>query len=333
MKMNVTVATVALALSLTGLTVQAAPEYKIVDTIAIGGDAKWDYIYADSNAHRVYVSHGTKTEVIDTQTNKVIGTIANTMGVHGIAIAKELGVGFTSDGQTNSVSVFDLETFNVRSTIKVGTNPDAIIYDNATHKLMTFNGKSNDVTIVDAKTLKVVATTPVGGKPEFAAVGLNGLVYFNVEDTSELLTLSLKTNKITKRISLKPCEEPTGLAMDEQQQHIFSVCGNKMMMVVSLDGKIIAQPAIGNGSDGVAFMDGYAFSSNGADGTITVVGQVDGKFQTVAWIPTQLGARTIAADPATHRLYLPTADFLPAVAGERRQGIPTTFRVIVLQKQ
>jgi len=178
----------------------------------------------------------------------------------------------------------------------------------------------------------VTATVAVGGKPEFAAQGANGLVYFNLEDKSELLTLSLKTNKITKRISLKPCQEPTGLAMDEKQR-VFSVCGNNVMMVASADGKIIAQPAIGSGPDGVAVMDGYAFSANGADGTITAVGEVDGKFQAVATIPTQLGARTIAADPATHRLYLPTADFQPVAAGEKRQGVPNSFRVLVLQKQ
>lgn len=332
MKLNFKLATVALAFSLIGFAAQAAPDYKIVETIAIGGDAKWDYLYADSNAHRLYVSHGTQTEVIDTQTNKVIGTIADTMGVHGIAIAKELGVGFTSDGKTNVVSVFDLDTFKVRSTITVGTSPDAMVYASDKQKLVVFNGHSNNVSIIDTKTLKVTATVAVGGKPEFAALGANGMVYFNLEDKSELLTLSLKTNKITKRISLKPCEEPTGLAMDEQQ-HIFSVCANNLMMVTTTDGKIIAKPVIGSGPDGVAFMDGYAFSANGADGTITAVGEVDGKFQTVATIPTQSGARTIAADPATHRLYLPTADFQPVAKGEKRQGVPNSFRVLVLQKQ
>ena len=330
--MNYNFSIAAITLALSGSVMAAAPDYKIVDTITIGGAPRWDYLYADSQAHRLYVSHATQTEVIDTQTNKVIGTIADTSGVHGIAIANDLGVGFTSDGKTNVVSVVDLATFKVKSTVNVGTNPDAIIYSPEFQRVVTFNGRSKDATIVDAKTLKVIATVPVGGKPEFAAVGADGLVYFNVEDTSELLILNLKTNKIASRHSLKPCEEPTGLAIDAKQR-LYSVCGNNVMAISDASGKLLGTAAIGNGPDGVAVIDGYAFSSNGADGTITVVGEVAGKFQALGTIPSQVGARTIAADPTTHRLYLPTADFKPATGTERRQGIDGTFRVIVLQQQ
>lgn len=329
-KFNVTLSVLASALC--GSAIAAAPDYKIVDTIQIGGAAKWDYLYADSAAHRLYVAHGTQTEVIDTQTNKVIGTIADTQGVHGVAIAGELGVGFTSNGASNTVGVFDLTTLKVINSIGVGTKPDSIVYAPASHKVVTFNGKSGNASIIDAKTLKVVATVDVGGKPEFSVIGADGNVYFNLEDKGEIASINLTTDKLGKHYSLKPCDSPTGLAIDEQQ-NLFSVCENNLMLVTSTAGKHIAQLKIGSGPDGVAYMDGYAFSANGADGNISVVGTVNGKFQTVATIPTQLGARTIAADPATHRLYLPTADFKPAAGEEKRQGIPDTFRVLVLQKQ
>jgi len=333
MKANWIVTLSVLMLGLCSSALAVGPDYKIVDTIKISGAARWDYLYLDSDAHRLYVTHGTQTEVVDTTTNQVVGTIADTQGVHGVAIAKDLGVGFTSNGATDTVGVFDLTTLKVSKSIKVGTKPDAIVYAPASHKVVAFNGESNNASIIDAKTMQLVATVAVPGKPEFAAVAGDGNVYFNLEDTGKIASINLSTNKLGKVHSLKPCEEPTGLAIDDRQ-HLFSVCGNNLMMVTTTTGKIIAQPKIGSGPDGVAYLDGYAFSANGRDGTLTVVGEVGGKFQAVATIPTQVGARTIAADPATHRLYLPTADFKPLVSGEeRRQSIPDTFRIIVLQKQ
>ena len=319
-------------LALCGSAFAAAPDYKLVDTIKIGGAAKWDYIYMDSDAHRLYVTHGTQTDVVDTATDKVIGTIADTQGVHGVAIARDLGVGFTSNGATNTVGVFDLNTLKVTGSIKVGTKPDAILYIPATQKLLSFNGKSNDVSIIDAKTMKVLATVAVHGKPEFATVGADGNAYFNLEDTAQIASINMTSYKMSKPLSLKPCDEPTGLAIDGKQR-LYSVCANNLMMVSSTDGKIVAQVKIGSGPDGVVVMDGYAISANGGDGNLTVAGEVDGKFQPVATIPTQSGARTIAADPATHRLYLPTADFTPSKDEEKRQGIADTFRVLVMQKQ
>ena len=330
MKFNLTLSVLMAALC--GSAIAGAPDYKIVDTIKIGDAAKWDYLYVDSDAHRLYVTHGTQTDVIDTQTNKVVGTIADTQGVHGVAVAKELGVGFTSNGTSNTIGVFDLTTLKVTASISVGTKPDSIVYAPASHKVVTFNGKSGNASIVDAKTLKVVASVDVGGKPEFAVVAADGNVYFNLEDKGEIASINLSTDKLGNHYPLKPCESPTGLAIDERQ-NLFSVCANNLMMVTSTAGKNVARLKIGSGPDGVAYMDGYAFSANGADGNISVVGQVNGQFQTVATIPSQIGARTIAADPATHRLYLPTADFKPAADEEKRQGIPDTFRVLVLQKQ
>lgn len=312
-------------------TVSAA-DYKIVDTIVVKGAARWDYLYVDGAAHRLYVTHGTQTEVIDTRTDKLIGTIPDTQGVHGVAIATDLGVGFTSNGASGTVGIFDLNSLKNTGSVKVGTNPDAIVYDPASHKVVTFNGKSADASIIDAKTMQVVATVAVGGKPEFAVVAANGKVYFNIEDTAQIAAINLSTNKMEQPHSLKPCEEPTGLAIDDKQR-LYSVCSNNLMMVSGTAGKIIAQLKIGSGPDGVAVLDDQAFSANGQDGSLTAVGQVNGRFVSMATIPTQTGARTIAADPATHRLYLPTADFLPATGQERRQGVVDTFRVLVLEKK
>jgi YVTN family beta-propeller protein len=334
MKLNVKL---GLKLSLIMLAVSssvlaATPDYKLVDTIKIGGEPKWDYLYMDSDAHRLYVTHGNQTEVVDTISNKVVGTIADTQGSHGVAIAKDLGLGFVTQGGKDSVGIVDLVTLKTKESIKVGSKPDAVIYAQASHKVVVFNGHSNNASIIDTTTMKVVATVALPSNPEFSVLGADGNVYFNLEDAGKLAAINLTTNKLIDTYSLKPCEEPTGLAIDDQQ-NLFSVCKNNLMMVTSTAGQNIAKLSIGSGPDGVAYMDGYAFSANGADGNLTVVGQVAGKFQVVATLPTQVGARTIAADPATHTLYLPTADFQPAVGKGKRQGVVDSFRVLVLQKQ
>ena len=311
----------------------AAPSLKEVARIPLGGDARWDYLSVDSAAHRLYVSHGTQTEVVDIQANRLVGTIPDTAGVHGIAIAADLGLGFISDGKANAVTVFELATLKVRATIAVGTNPDAILYDAASHRVLTFNGKSQDVSVIDAGHGTVVATVPVGGKPEFAQPGADGLVWFNVEDTGEMAVLDPAQAKVVRRVALAPCESPSGLAVDDRQRH-YAVCENRQMVVVGADGAILGHPTIGAGSDGVAWMDGAAWSANGQDGTISVVRETrPGVFATVETIPSAAGARTIAADPATHRLYLPTAQLQPAVAGARRAGVAGSFYILVLEKR
>jgi len=310
----------------------AVPSLKEVARIPIGGDARWDYLTIDSAAHRLYVSHATRTDVIDTQANAVIGTIADTAGVHGIALADDLGLGFISDGKVDAVTVFELATLKTHSTIHVGGGPDAILYDPASHRVMTFNGKSRDVSVIDAAQGTLIATVPVGGKPEFAQLGDRGQVWFNVEDTNEMAVLDPATASIVKRLSLAPCDSPSGLAVDDLRRH-YAVCENKQMVIVGSDGKVLGRSPIGAGADGVAWMDGAAWSANGQDGTISMVREsTAGHFETTETISTAIGARTIAADPATHRLYLPTAQMGPAVAGARRAGVPGTFYVLVLQK-
>jgi YVTN family beta-propeller protein len=311
----------------------AAPSLREVDRIHIGGAARWDYVSLDSASHRLYVAHATQVEVIDTQTDKLVGTIPDTPGVHGVAIAADLGLGFISDGGADRVTVFDLATLKTRASIAVGKDPDTILYDPASRRVMTFNGHSNDVTLIDAVHGTVVATVAAGGTPEYAQPGEGGLVWFNVEDTNELAVLDPAQGRIVRRVALAPCEGPSGLAVDDRQRH-YAVCENRQMAVVASDGKVVGRASIGAGPDGVAWMDGAAYSANGRDGTISVVRETaPGRFETTETIRTAAGARTIAADPATHRLYLPTADLQPAVDGARRVGMPGTFHVLVLEKR
>ena len=307
----------------------APPAYKVVNKIKVGGTTRWDYAYVDSANHRLYVSHATQTEVIDTTTDKLVGTIPDTKGVHGIAIANDLGKGYTSDGTDNDVTVFDLKTLKVLSKVKTGQNPDAIIYEPVTHRVFTFNGRSSDATAIDAKTGDVItASIPVGGKPEFAQVDGKGHVYANIEDKNEIIEIDAKNALVSKRYSIAPCDGPSGLAIDPKKLLLYSVCGNKMMIVSDpATGKVLATPAIGSGVDGVAFDDGYAFSANGGDATITMV---DDKFQVVATIPTQRGARTIASDQKAHKLYLPAAEFGPAPAKGRPPALPDSFQIVVV---
>lgn len=312
----------------------APPAYKVVNKIKIGGATRWDYAFVDSANHRLYVSHTAQTEVIDTTTDKLVGTIPDTKGVHGIAIAADLGKGFTSDGQDNDVTVFDIKTLKVLSKVKTGQNPDAIIYEPVTHRVFTFNGRSSDSTAIDAKTGNVItASIPVGGKPEFAQVDGKGHIYANIEDKNEIIEIDAKDALVSKRYSIAPCDGPSGLAIDPKKLLLYSVCGNKMMVVSNpATGKVVATPAIGSGVDGVAFDDGFAFSANGNDSNITMV---DDKFQVVATIPTQRGARTIASDQKAHKLYLPAAEFGPAPDSKdgkkgRPQAIPDSFMIVVV---
>jgi YVTN family beta-propeller protein len=327
----------AILLGLTAAAVfAAAPTYKVVDKIKVGGATRWDYVYVDSANHRLYASHMSQVEVIDTATDKLVGTIMGTNGVHGIAIANDLGRGFISDGGDNDVTVFDLKTLAVISKVKTGQNPDAIIYEPVTHRVFTFNGKSGDSTSIDAKSGSVLAASiPVGGKPEFAQIDGKGHVFANIEDKAEIIQLDAKDNLVSKRYSIAPCDSPSGLVMDPKGR-LYSVCENKLMVISDpATGKVLGTVAIGPGSDGVAFDDGYAFSANGGDGTLTMVGETaPGKFEAVATIATQRSARTIGSDQKAHKLYLPTAEI---GVGEDKGGkkgrpalVPDSFELLVV---
>lgn len=328
----------SLLLALAAATVFAAPPaYKVVNKIKIGGGGRWDYAHLDASSHRLYVSHGTQTEVVDTATDKLVGTIPGTTGVHGIAVANDLGRGFASDGGDNDVTVFDLKTLKVLSKVKTGQNPDSIIYEPVSHRVFTFNGRSHDATAIDARTGDVVAASiPVGGKPEFAQIDGKGHIYANIEDKNEIIQVDAKNALVARRYSIAPCDSPSGLAIDPRGR-LYSVCENKLMVISDpAAGKVLGTVPIGLGDDGVAFDDGYAFAANGADGTITMVGETSpGKFEAVATIPSQRSARTIAADPKAHKLYLPAAEFGPPTeAKDGKKGrpsvLPDSFMILVV---
>ena len=312
----------------------AATGYHIVGEIQIGGEGGWDYLTVDSAAHRLYVSHATHVAVIDLDTNKVIGDIPDTPGVHGIAIAPELNKGFVSNGRGNSVTIFDLKTLKTLGTVATGENPDDICYDAGSSRVFVFNGRSKSATVIDAKGNKAAATIPLPGKPEFSVADGKGKVYTNIEDTNEIVEIDAAKATVNKKYSLSPCDGPSGMALDSKSRRLMSVCSNRVMAISDPDaGKVVATPAIGAGSDGAAFDagTGYAFSSNG-DGTLTIVQQSGGKWEVLENIATERGARTIAVDEKTHKVYLPTAKTAPSASGGRATYLPNTFKVLVVGK-
>lgn len=313
--------------------------YHLSKNINVGGEGGWDYLTVDSKAHRLYVSHSSKAVVIDIDKEKVIGEIPNTNGIHGIAIATDLGRGFTSNGKDSTVTIFDLQTLKTLGTVKTGINPDAIIYDEQSHYIFTFNGGSNNCTVIDGAKAEVVGTIALGGKPEFAAVDGKGKIFVNIEDTSEVVAVDTHKFSVLSRWPLKPGEEPTGMAIDLKQRKLFIGCSNNLMVVMDADnGHIMATLPIGKGVDGVAFDPDskLAFSSNG-EGTVTVIQESsDGKYTVLENVKTKPGARTIALDLSTHKIFLATAQFgdPPAPTKEqphpRRSIVAGSFEILVL---
>ena len=319
----------------------AAPNYHVVGKIQIGGEGGWDYLTVDSAARRLYVSHATHVVVVDLDAEKVVGDIPDTPGVHGIAIAPKLNRGFISNGRSNNVTVFDLKTLKPLGQVATGQNPDAIYYDSVSNKVLAFNGRSKDATVIDAEKQSVAATIPLGGKPEFAAGDGKGKVYVNIEDTNEIAEIDTAKLAVSKRYPLTGCDGPSGLAIDRKNRRLFSFCGNKVMAVSDPEsGKVVATVPIGAGTDGAGFDPGrgFAFSSNGGDGTLTVVGGGPDKYEAVQNAETQQGARTMVVDPKTHKIYLPTAQFGPAPAPTEKQprprpvALPDTFMILVLSE-
>jgi YVTN family beta-propeller protein len=333
----------AAAVLLSSVIADASPapaQYELKQKYVLGGEGFWDYLTFDPASKRLFISRGTHVMVVDPAKGSVIGDIPDTPGVHGIALAPELGKGFTSNGRENTVTVFDLKTLKQTAKIKLegAENPDAILYDPATNRVFTFNGRSHNSSVIDAKSNTVVATIPLDGKPEFAVAEGKGTVFVNIEDKSELTSIDAKNAKVLKTWSLAPCEEPSGLAIDQKHRRLFAGCHNKMMAVVNADtGKVIATPAIGEGVDANGFDPDteLAFSSNG-DGTLTVVHEDSpDKFTEVENAPTQRLARTMALDTTNHDVYLVTAEVeeaAPAKEGERprRTMKPGSFTLLVM---
>jgi YVTN family beta-propeller protein len=317
----------------------AATGYKVLNKIKIGGAGSWDYCAMDSAAGRLYVSHGASVEVVDVNAGKVVGTIPDLHGVHGIAIAADLGKGFITNGQSNSVTVFDLKTLAKSGEPAVGQNPDAVCYEPKTHRVFTFNGRSNDSSVIDAKTGQVVATLALNGKPEFCAADGAGKLYNNLEDKSEVVEIDAAKPEVTRRTSILPCEGPSGLAIDLKGKKLFSVCDGTMAVTDITTFKVIATPKIGQGPDAAGFDPdlGLAFSSNGSDGNLSIVGLVNGKYDTVDTVATERGARTMTVDPKTHRVYLLAAEYPAPAAGAqpgrgRVPALPDSFHVLAVGK-
>ncbi len=312
--------------------------YHLLKTIKLGGPGFWDYLAFDSPTRRLFISRGNKVVVLNVDTEKVVGEIPDTEGVHGIALAPDLGDGYTSNGAAGTVSIFDLKTLQVIGHAQAGKNPDAIVYDPASKRVFTMNGRSNDSTAINAKTGMVDGTIALGGRPEFTATDGRGHIYVNLEDKSEELQIDSKKLVITARWPLAPCESPSGLAIDAKHHRLFAGCHNKVMAVMDSDnGKVIATPPIGVGVDANRFDPGtgFAFASCG-DGTLTVVHEDSpDKFSVVEDVKTQPRARTMALDPKTHEVFLVTADFAPMTPpapGQPRRFpdvLPDSFVVLV----
>lgn len=326
------------------LTVFAAaygPGYHVTNSFKLGGEGGWDYLTLDSASRLLYISRGTHVIVLNVDSGTVEGDIPDTPGVHGIALAPELGRGFVSNGREGTVTIFDLKSLKLISKVKVGENPDAILYDSSTKRVFTFNGRSHDSSAIDATNGTVLATIKLDGKPEFAVSDGNGKIFDNLEDKSEITEIDAKTLQVKATWPLAPCEGPSGLAIDRKSHRLFSGCGNEMMAVVDADnGKVITTLPIGKGVDATTFdpETGFAFASCG-DGHLTVIKEDSkDKFSVVENVTTQDGARTLALDEKTHSVYLVTAKFGPPPAPTAQQPhpwhsiVPDTFTVLVVGK-
>lgn len=290
-------------------------DYKVVHRFPVEGDGRWDYLCVDESSARVFISHGTVVNVVDENDGSLLGTIPDTRGVHGIAIANDLNKAFISNGMDSSVTVVDLKSLAFAARINVtGQNPDAILYDPYSHRVFVYNGRSANATVIDGSSNKVVSTIRLDGKPEASVTDRKGNVYVNIEDKSEIQRINSATLKVEQTWSIAPGEEPSGLALDNENHRLFAVCSNKMMVVIdALSGKVIATLPTGDGTDGAAFdpVLKRAYSSNG-EGTMTVVQEVSpDEYKVLENVATQQGARTIAIDTKTHHLFMTTAEYGP----------------------
>jgi YVTN family beta-propeller protein len=316
----------------------AAP-YQFVREIPIGGEGGWDILTIDSPARRLYLSHATKIVVVDLEKNSVIGEITDTPGVHGFLAIPEFGRGYSTNGKENKASVVDLKTLKTISKVGTGENPDALVYEPKDREVYIFNHSGNSATVIDAKTSKVICTIPLGGSPEFAAVdSAAGRVYCNIEDKSEVVAIDTEKHEVIARWPVPPGEEPSGIAFDAAHHRLFAGCHNQMLAMLDTEsGKVAATVPIGAGVDGCAFDDAtqLAFASCG-DGTTTIAKEeAPQKLVVVQMLKTEPRARTMALDPSTHRIYLPSARFkppplpAPGATPVRPTVIPGTFKLLV----
>jgi len=310
MRRALTVLLVAGGVGLGPATIRAQQGlYRFAQDIAIGGEGGWDYLTVDAPAHRLYVSHATKVVAVDTQTNKVVGEIADTPGVHGIALAPDLGRGFTSNGRENKVSIVDLKTLKTIQKVATGENPDAILYEPSRKEVYAFNGRGKSATVIDAQTGSVVATIPLEGKPEFAqADSKAGKIYVNIEDQNAIKVIDTSKHAFAATWPIAPGESASGMAIDLANHRLFIGCDNKLMLMIdATSGAVVYSVPIGDGVDANAFDPAtrLAFSSNGGAATVTIAHEESPSLlNVVQTLKTTKGARTMALDPLTHKIYL-----------------------------
>ncbi|HEY9262369.1 YncE family protein [Chitinophaga sp.] len=319
-----------------GATMAQSEQYHVSKTFPAGsGDGKWDYIALNPVNGQLYATHGTVVNILDKKTGDSTGLIPNTTGVHGVAFAEKFRKGYTTNGKLNTSTVFNIQTNQVLGEIKTGSKPDAILFDPFSQKIIICNGSSANLTVIDPASDKVVATVALGGSPETAVTDGKGHIYVNLEDKSEVVKVDANTFTAGPHWSLGKGEAPTGLAIDVSTHRLFSGCDNKWLVVLNADnGHIVTTLSIGDGCDGVAFdaTEKTIFAANG-EGTLSVIQELSAdKYLSTATIPTRKGARTLVADPQTHRVYLPVADYLPAAGNAKATVAPGTFKVLEVSK-
>jgi YVTN family beta-propeller protein len=322
-----------LVLGLVGIGFTAAPEtYRLLQTIPIPGEGGWDYVSVDAAGRRVYVSHGNQVEVLDADNGEVKGQVPDTAGVHGIALATDLGRGFTSNGRANTVTVFDLKSLKSIGSVPTGRNPDSILYDPALKRVFAFNGGSANVSVIDAAGSKVAGTLDLGGRPESAAADGAGNVFVNIEDKSEVVKFDGRDLKVLERWPIAPAKTPVSMAIDVANRRLFVGCRSKALIVLNIDtGKVVASVPIGERVD-AGFFDPatkLVFNSCG-DGTISVVRQVSpDNYTATETVKTRTGSKTMGYDPKTKRLFVPAAEFKAAAGSTRPTVVPGSFVVLV----
>ena len=327
------------AILLAAVPALAQKQYKVVNTVKLGGEGGWDYLYYDKDGQRLFITRGSHVMVVDTNTLKVSGDIPDLSGIHGVALAPELGRGFISNGGDNTVTIFDLKTLKKLDSVKVGERPDAILYDPFTKHVFTFNARSKDSSVVDAASGKVVGTVPLGGKPEFPVSDGKGKVYANIEDKSEIAEIDATKLSVLNRWSASPCQEPSALAFDAAHHRLFAGCDNKMMAVVDSDtGKVLTTVPIGAAVDAGRFNSNTQeiFMSCGGDGVLTVIHEDSpDKYTVTQNLATAKGARTMAMDYASNTAYLVTAqrEATPPAPGQRPAMVPGSFELIVVKAE
>ena len=334
-RLSLPLLTVAL-LGLNAVSSSAADgPYHFLKEIPVSGEGGWDYLSVDEAGRRLYVSHASKVVVIDIDQDKVVGEIADTPGVHGLAVAPELGRGFSSNGRENKAGIIDLKTLATLSKVETGGNPDGMLYEPGQQEVYMFNGGGQSATVIDAKSGRVVATIPLGGKPEFAVADPQaGRVYDNLEDKNEVVAIDTKTHAVVNRWPIAPAEEASGMAIDLVHHRLFLGCGGSktMAMMDSASGKVVASVPISNGVDANAFDPGtqLAFASCG-EGAVTIAHEDSpDKLTVVQTLKTERGARTMTLESRTHRIYLASAKFEAPAEGQRRgRMVPGSFKIIV----